>query len=89
MNKLVDGAHAPKDHPVSHDDMSCHLRIIAKDTVIPDNTSCAIGYRPGSCSYYHFSRPAIPGAPVNRYEFTDGGIVAYFYGSLFSVKLRS
>jgi hypothetical protein len=89
FDELVDGAHASQDHPIAHDHMSGHLGIVAEDTVIPDDTIvCDMAIGQDHAIFTHLGRPAIPGTPVDRYEFTDGGIIAYFYGSLFSVKFK-
>jgi hypothetical protein len=69
--------------------MTCHLGIVAHDTVAPDDAIMGdMAVRHDKAIVAHHSLPSVFGAAVDCNELPDGGIVSDFHTGFFTFKFE-
>ncbi len=67
----------PRHRPVAHHHMSCHLRIVAQDAIVSNNTvMCNVAVRHDKAIVADLRCPAVATAAIDGHEFTEANLVA-------------
>src|SRR5436190_6537951 len=89
INELVNGSHTPNDRPVTNGHMASHLRIVAHDTVVTNNTvmgKMAIGH--DQAVFANDRLISCLGATVHSYKLTYGRTISYKYIGIFPLEFK-
>ena len=89
FSELLDGHESFQDGPVFDFDMACKIDIIGQDDPVSEAAVVGdvyVGHEQAIASDYGLV--GVGGTSINGYELADGGAVANFNGSFFSLDFQ-
>src|SRR5690348_10548146 len=89
LDKLVHRAHTTQYSPVANGHVTCHLRIVTCNAIITHKTIMRkVAIRHDQAIFSDHGFVTVLCTTVDRYEFTDGRIVANKYVRVFTLELK-